>query len=153
MRFYLDCEFNGFGGELLSLALAPADKTIGTLYVILESTEPVQKWVKENVMPVMGEGTRYPRNMAAQLVATYLKEFPPYEYGRPQIVADWPEDFSHFMNLLLTGPGTMVNVPDFDCEYRAMRGFNTADHSAIPHNAKADAEALRDYWEDVLSKL
>lgn len=152
MRFYLDCEFNGFGGELLSLALAPADPKLGTLYVILESTEPVQKWVKENVMPVMGEGTRYPRNMAAKLVSAYLHELVGTTGERPTIVADWPEDFVHFMSLLLTGPGTMVNVPDLDCEYRSMRGFNTADHSEIPHNAKADANALRDYWEGVLKK-
>lgn len=152
MRFYLDCEFNGFGGELLSLGLAPANPALGSFYVILESNEPVQKWVKENVMPYLGDGVRYPRNMAARLLATYMHQIEGATSERMTIVADWPEDFSHFMNLLLTGPGNMVSVPDFDCEYRSMRGFNTADHSAIPHNAKADAEALRDYWEGVLAK-
>jgi hypothetical protein len=149
MRYYLDCEFNGFGGELLSLALVPANPhaTVMDFYVVIKPTQPLEQWVRDNVMPHLGEKPAIDREFAAGMLGAYLRQTPLSGDDDITIVADWPEDFSHFMNLLLTGPGRMVNVPDFNCEYRKMQGFNTADHSAIPHNALEDAKALRDYWE------
>ena len=41
MRYYLDTEFNGFGGALLSLALVPDDGE--EFYVTLECAEPAQR--------------------------------------------------------------------------------------------------------------
>jgi hypothetical protein len=140
MRFYLDTEFNGFGGELISLALVPADSEVPTFYRVVEWTQPTVPWVAEHVIPHLGMDP-VSRETAARELAAYLNL-----YGWKTIVADWPTDFEHFLGLLITGPGQMVDVPPFDMEFRR-GGFDPATHSRIPHNALEDAIALRNYRE------
>ena len=36
MKLFLDTEFNGFGGKLISMALVPEDKTLPEFYKELE---------------------------------------------------------------------------------------------------------------------
>ena len=48
MKLFLDCEFNGFGGELISMALV--DENEDFLYEVLPCTNPTS-WVKDNVIP------------------------------------------------------------------------------------------------------
>lgn len=143
MRYYLDTEFNGFGGELISLALVPADPSLPSFYVVLPLPAQVDPWVAANVVPHLGSEP-VPRSYAAKALASYMVE---KAVGRMQVVADWPTDFEHMLALLITGPGQMLSVPDFNMEYRRMPGFNTASASRVPHNALDDARALRDYWE------
>ncbi|RKH09006.1 hypothetical protein D7X74_30455 [Corallococcus sp. CA047B] len=142
MRYYLDTEFNGFGGELMSLALVPEDPTLPCFYRVVEWRAPLDAWVKQHVVPFLGEAP-VPRARAALDLSFFLAE----TSGPIAIVADWPTDFEHLLALLITGPGQMVPSPDFDMEYRRLAGFNTASASRLPHNALADAEALRDYCE------
>jgi hypothetical protein len=61
------------------------------------------------------------------------------------IIADWPEDIAQFNMLLLTGPGTMVDVPPLTFRFVELTGFSTAANSKVPHNALHDARALRDH--------
>jgi hypothetical protein len=153
MDFYLDTEFNGFGGELLSIGIAPADTSLPCFYAAIKRTEALAGWVAMHVIPfieklpegvpILGSAELVDRERAARMLVTYLRTVSPGE--KPVFVADWPEDFAQLMNLLVIGPGQIVNSPDFDCQYRALRGFNTAETSTIPHNALADAIALRDY--------
>jgi hypothetical protein len=56
VRYFLDTEFNGFGGGLLSLALVPEDGT--EFYATLACDEDMLPWVERNVVP-------YPRVPAA----------------------------------------------------------------------------------------
>lgn len=143
VRYYLDTEFNGFGGELMSLALVPADKSLPSFYAVVDWTAPTDAWVAQHVVPHLGHEAK-PRWFVAEALSGFLWT----EAADPVvIVADWPTDFEHMLALFITGPGRMVSVPDFDMEYRSMAGFNTASASRVPHNALADAEALRDYWE------
>lgn len=139
MRLYLDTEFNGFGGETMSLALVPEAAGVMEFYRVVRWTAPVDPWVQQHVVPFLRRPPEE-REVVARDIAAYLRGF-----GRPVIVADWPDDFSHLMGLLITGPGFMVEAPDFDMEFRRLRGFNTASTSRIPHNALEDARALRDY--------
>lgn len=142
-KCFIDTEFNGFGGELISLGIVPQDRNLPEFYVVIDMpTQPVA-WVAEHVMPFLGDSPPVPREDAARLLARYLRSLP----SRPVLVADWPEDFAQVMNLLILGPGQMANTVDFDCAYRSCVGFNTADHSATPHNALEDARALRDYFD------
>lgn len=141
MRYYLDTEFNGFGGDLMSLALVPADDALPSFYRVVEWSGVLDPWVRQHVLPLLCEGPR-PRVDVARELAAFLGCAP-----SPVIVADWPTDFEHVLSLLITGPGQMVGVPDFDMEYRRLAGFNTAAHSRVPHNALADAIALRDHCE------
>jgi hypothetical protein len=138
MRYFLDTEFNGFGGALLSIALAPRDQERSPFYRRVEFTGALDPWVERHMWPHIGIPAS-PRSVVGGNLAAYLREDP-----HPIIVADWPTDFEHLLALLITGPGYMESVPDFAMEFCRLSGFNTADHSKVPHNALADAEALRD---------
>lgn len=133
MRFWLDTEFNDFKGELISMALVADDGR--EWYEVLPCANP-SPWVAENVMPILGKAPVMPGDMALSLHA-FLKGF-----DRAHIVADWPEDVSHFCNALIVGPGLRIDTPPITFEVRRDLP-NTADISAIPHNALEDAKALR----------
>lgn len=144
MRYFLDTEFNGFGGALLSLALVPEDGE--EFYVRIELGEPLHPWVERNVAPYLDSvpvgllAPPLPRDEAAAAIAAYLAADP-----APEIVADWPDDIAYCCGLLLTGPGLMVPVPPIRFQLLPLPGFSTAENSAVPHNALHDARALRDH--------
>jgi hypothetical protein len=144
VRYYLDTEFNGFGGALLSLALVPEDG--GEFYVTLECADPIVRWVEQNVMPYLDmvpvglQSPRLNRRQATDSLGQYLVVDP-----EPEIVADWPDDIAYFCSLLLTGPGDMVRIPPLHFRLLPLAGFSTAANSAVPHNALHDARALREH--------
>lgn len=144
LRYFLDTEYNGWGGALLSLALV-ADSG-EEFYIVLEHDGPLEAWVERNVVPYFDSvpeslrTTRLSRAAAAGALGFFLAGDPD-----PLIVADWPEDISHFASLLVTGPGLMVPLPSCRFQLVAFTGFSTAANSAVPHNALHDARALRDH--------
>ena len=144
MRYFLDTEFNGFGGALLSLALVPEDGE--EFYITLACDEPAHPWVEQNVLPYLDhvpvglDSPRLGRESAAVAIAAYLAHDP-----APEIVADWPDDIAYFNQLLLVGPGQMVAVHDLTFRLVNLPGFSTAENSAVPHNALHDARALREH--------
>ena len=151
MRYFLDTEFNGFAGELISLALVP-EHGDQEFYALLELPEEVHGWVQRNVVPYLNsvpqglEARPVPREEAAAELARYLA--PDRD---PVIVADWPEDIAQFCMLLVTGPGEIVSVGSMRFEFVASPGFSTSNNSRVPHNALHDARALRDFvlqWVD-----
>jgi hypothetical protein len=145
MRYFLDTEYNGWGGALLSLALVPDDGE--ELYLTLDRNGPLETWVERNVIPYLDAvpeqlvSPRMSRADAARTLAHYLAGDPD-----PLIVADWPEDIAQLNALLVTGPGVMAEVPRLRCEFIALSGFSTAANSKVPHNALHDARALRDHF-------
>lgn len=149
MRYYLDTEFNGFGGALISLALVPDDGA--EFYVSLRCDDPLHPWVERNVMPHVDKvpvGMQTPpldRPSAAEALSNYLAFDP-----APEIIADWPDDIAHLCALLLTGPGEMVATPSLNLRLIPLPGFSTAEHSLVPHNALHDARALRDHLQSLL---
>ena len=142
MRYFLDTEYNGWGGALL--ALVPDDGE--ELYLTLDWDGAIEPWVERHVVPYLDTvpaaltSPRLNRADAARMLAHYLAGDP-----EPLIVADWPEDIAQFNMLLLTGPGMMVDVPPLSFQFIALAGFSTAANSAVPHNALHDARALRDH--------
>ena len=144
MRYFLDTEFNGFGGGLLSLALVPEDGT--EFYATLACDDDMLPWVERNVIPYLDHvpvglvAPRISRPDAAAELSHYLAVDP-----APVIVADWPEDIAQFCSLLMTGPGEMVPVPRLTFELVPLGGFSTAANSAVPHNALHDARALKEH--------
>jgi hypothetical protein len=144
VRYFLDTEFNGFGGSLLSLALVPEDGE--EFYVTLGCEAALLPWVEQNVAPFLDHvpvglvSPRLSRRDAAIALSHYLAIDP-----QPVILADWPEDISQFCNLLMTGPGEMVPVPATTFQLVPLGGFSTASNSAVPHNALHDARALKDH--------
>lgn len=150
MRYFLDCEYNGFGGALLSLALVPEDGG-EELYLVFDCTDPILPWVEQNVLPFIAkvpEALKLPamnREQSARAVAMYLGQDP-----EPEILADWPTDIELLCGLLTFAPGLMVPMPDLRFRLVQTGAFSPAENSAVPHNALHDARALRDH---VLNEL
>lgn len=143
MKLFLDTEFNGWGGDLISMALVPA---MGEpFYCVLDySAMPVVPWVRDNVLPVLFTGV-YAEDAVAVSPSTFQSRLAAFlrrpEYrGGVEIIADWPDDVKHFCAALITGPGVCLSTPELR--------FTIADdlpkvESVHPHNALADAKALR----------
>lgn len=144
LRYFLDTEYNGWGGALLSLALVPDDGE--ELYITFDWSGALEPWVEQNVLPYLDTvpdslvSPRLNLSDAARHVAHYLAGDPD-----PVIVADWPEDIAKLSQLLVTGPGTMAEVPPLTFKFLPLSGFSTAANSKVPHNALHDARALRDH--------
>ena len=145
MRYFLDCEYNGFGGGLMSLALVPEDGG-EEFYAVVSCDEPLVEWVQRNVQPFLNHvpvGLQHPPQdplEVAELLSSWLSGFTDVE-----IVADWPEDIALFCRLLMTGNGEMVVVPRLTFRLWKLPGFSTARNSQVPHNALHDARSLRDH--------
>jgi len=132
MNLYLDCEFNSFGGELISIALVPSDGT-REFYEAVQITEPVKPWVAEHVMPILNVRQK-PVEWVQGCLQAFLEQWP-----HIHIIADWPEDIAYFCKLCITGPGKRIRLPRLTFE------IITIDApSKLPHNALADAIGIRD---------
>lgn len=144
MRYFLDTEYNGFGGALISLALVPDDGD--ELYLRLKMDVPIAEWVEAHVVPYLDsvpEQLSCPplsRKDAAHALERYLRND-----EEPLIHADWPEDVAQFCNLMITGEGDMVDLRHLTFRLVPMSNFSTAANSKVPHNALHDARALRDH--------
>jgi hypothetical protein len=134
MRYFLDCEFNGFDGPLISIALVPEVEELPEFYAVLPCHRP-QHWVAEHVIPHLGAQPQSRADVVAGLTAYLLPD------PAPVLVADWPEDIAHAAALLAFRGRRMLPNVRFDLVH--LPGFDTAGASARPHNALADARALR----------
>ena len=146
MRYFLDTEFNGFGGELLSLGLVREDKE--SLYLVYSDnvkfvTDP---WVKENVVPILWSipspmpGMAYTvtsQKDGANRIADFLRgDLSPY------IITDWPDDISYFCRSIITGPGMMAPIRSVRFELARVDAYPTDLPGAVQHNSYWDAKAL-----------
>lgn len=137
MRYYLDAEFNGFGGQLIALALAPEDGG-PPFYAALDCRKPTP-WVTAHVLPVLNI-TPVDRETLGRSLAAYLADDPD-----PVVIADWPEDIAHAAMALIARPGYRHPIARITFELCDVPGFDAAAASAVPHNALEDAIALRDF--------
>jgi hypothetical protein len=148
MRYFLDCEYDGFGGPLLSLALVPEDGS-EEYYAVLDHERPLSDWVERNVAPYFDTVPDHLRRLpqpsteVAHDLSAWLAGL-----AEVEVVADWPEDLALFCRLLVTGNGEVVDMPPLTCRWIRLPGFSTARNSAVPHNALHDARALRDHVVD-----
>jgi hypothetical protein len=144
MRYFLDTEYNGFGGGLISLALVPEEGD-QEYYVVLPLAEEPHPWVAKHVMPYLRSVPDMLYNeldpiAAAHDLAAYLGTDPD-----PEIVCDWPEDIALFCRLIQTSDGQIVELANVRFHFLRTPGFSTARNSRVPHNALHDARALRDF--------
>jgi len=135
-KIYIDCEFNGFGGELISMALV--DERGNEFYEVLsigDDAEDYDDWVLENVVPILGKDPISPNEFQQKL------EYFLAQYGLDgfTIVADWPDDIKYFCEAVITGPGYMMGIPGFTA---ILDRNTTSAASKIPHNALEDARAI-----------
>lgn len=156
MRYYLDTEFNGMGGELLSLALV-SEAPIGGVYLANKAvrraaewskTQPhiktpgIDPWVWKNVLPIIelkNDGLQWDSlDMFSYWIGHVLGGDPD-----PIIVTDWPDDIKYFCQCLITGPGEMIDIPGIKFEVVRVDAYPTDLPGAVQHNAYWDAMALR----------
>jgi hypothetical protein len=135
MRYYIDCEFNGSGGQLLSIALVREDGA--EFYEVLPAHELIVPWVREHVLPLLDQP---PVERAA--VTKKLQKFLRKDNGPHSFIADWPEDFVHFFNLLMRDHGKRNDPMQLRCVLLSLPGFDTAAASERPHHALSDARSL-----------
>jgi len=135
MKIFIDGEWNSYGGELISLALVAEDGR--SFYEVLGCENP-DPWVTENVMPKLAKPWIVMQSLQQQL-EYFLSQF-----DSVHIIADWPEDIMWFCKVLITGPGTRLDTPPL-----TMQILRVDTVSQNPHNALADAQALRDWYVSV----
>lgn len=141
MRYFIDCEFDGFRGPLISMALVREDGR--SLYFTLPQVEFAQdEWVIANVLPILKSTPQTPYQLTPATAALAVAEFMDDDEG-PHIVADWPDDLRHFCDLVVTGPGQMTHLPSFTLEVKRIDAYPTSLEGAVQHCAWWDALALR----------
>ena len=136
MRLFLDTEFNGFGGELISMALVPEEGT--AWYEVCELPAVINPWVKEHVLPALRKPA-IPLNVMRSLFHIYISQF-----ESPDVYCDWHADAEHFCRLLEGNDyGSSL---DFACSLHVLKTPKGVPISADPHNALADALGLKVWY-------
>lgn len=143
--FFLDTEFNSFGGELISIALVPWQAEESPFYVELQIVKPYHQWVYENVVTQL----RWPDHEQLQIAEARMR-LKRYLSGvdYATFVADWPEDFSHLCNLLCAPEGHCVPFSHYSFELVDTPNLDEYFEGRARHNALTDALALRAWARD-----
>ncbi|MBE0438214.1 MAG: hypothetical protein IBX57_00410 [Gammaproteobacteria bacterium] len=132
MKLFIDCEYNGYKGELISMALV--DELGKTFYEVVHLPTSIDNWVHKNVVPHLNK-----KSISMEEFQAKLESFLSF-YKDIHVISDWPEDIAYLMKAMVTGPGTRIDTPPFTCEVR--RDIDGIGET--PHNALSDALALRD---------
>ena len=147
MIFYIDTEFDGFGGDLLTLALVSEDLSVPPLYLARDDIDPnaLEPWVKDNVYPIIDIPAAAPDFVPIEHFGAYIAAYvcDNTDDGEITIVADWPDDLRYLMMTLITGPGMMINLKGLDMCLRRCEPWPTKLLGQTQHNALCDARALR----------
>ena len=145
MIYFLDTEFNGFGGELMSLGLVRQDGE--SLYLVYTRPVNMEDWVEKNVEPILysvPEGaTVHDVSWAegSQMIADFLRNDRDIT-----IITDWPDDIRYFCQAIITGPGMMVNLDNIAFRMVRVDAYPTKLEGAVQHNALWDAMSLKEKW-------
>lgn len=139
INLFIDTEFNGFGGDLISMAIVGDDQEFYEV-IELDSRVPINEWVKINIYPKLGKkGIQYV--IFQEMLEKFLRSFPKGFV----LIADWPDDLKYFLQSIILSPGCKMNIPSFE-----MKVDNQIDSSKsiVPHNALHDARAIKLAWEN-----
>ena len=131
-KIYFDCEYNGFLGDLISIALV--SECDNRFYGALHCEEPTE-WISKNVIPVLNFPPLSIKTLQHRL-CEYINQF-----SEVIFICDWPEDVMHLSKLLLVGGGQMLDIKPkmtFVIDSK-LNSFG----SVIPHNALEDALAIK----------
>lgn len=146
MKHFIDCEFDGLGGQLLSMALV--SETGRSMYAVMNYIPmKLSAWVFDNVHMRMFDVPRERINhvgygIAPEALSKMLEEYFASDLT-PHVIADWPDDLKYLCEALITGPGTMIEIPYIKMSVRRVDAYPTTLPGAVQHNAWWDAMALR----------
>lgn len=134
MKYYIDTEFDGWQGRLMSLAMVREDGQVK--YWIVKGPVPKDPWVLENVVPIMHRGPYevVTKEDLSKEIWNFIKKD-----TDPIIVVDWLTDIQHFCDVMVFGPGKCRSIKH--CKFEFNRAYGTYE-SRVPHNAYYDALAI-----------
>ena len=156
-NFYADCEFDGFGGKLLSVAFINEENSF--LFLVNSAEPKTDPWVLENLPDQLEVGSIV-KLLRAGVIETYNPHvFPKMDLVHhhmamffngctPNIIVDWPDDVKYISELLITGPGTMIDIPGVTFEVKRVDPYPTKIPGAIQHNALWDAYVLKEFLKN-----
>jgi hypothetical protein len=134
-RIFIDTEFNGFGGQLMSMALVCEDGR--EWYQVLPEPRVFNEWVYENVLPILNKEP-VDREVFHLSLRTFLEQF-----DRPTIYADWYTD----LELFFAAFAGRDHTTSFSVPCQAVLLGDVPDlKPELQHNALSDARALRDWY-------
>ena len=142
--FYIDCEFDGHNGDLLSVSMVRDDGYSLHVQVNIECQNP---WVIENVLPIMQLHNADMSYVAEpNEVGNILCDFLARSTTTPTIIADSPVDIGRFCRAISTGEDGEWRSTEFQQMIFGVRNIDcypTTLAGAVQHNAWWDAMALR----------
>lgn len=144
MDIFLDTEFDGHGGDLISLALAGSD---GNHWYGIFETWCEDEWVAENVVPKL---YAMPATISGDhsLLRFSLKKHLKAREGCT-IWADWPADFEYLTHLMCGGSyAESFMIP---CTMQLIVTPPGEPRPEVPHNALSDAIALMRWHQSLTS--
>jgi hypothetical protein len=151
MNYYLDTEFDGPDGQLLSLGLIREDGA--SMYATMRLAKPVlDPWVRNNVMPFLYHipSTHIDYKLIDVKRSTLQNALEGFlsldKDGLPNIVSDWPSDIVHFCSLLMPAPGQMLDIRAISFLIARVDAYPTTLIGAVQHNAYWDAMALWNHF-------
>lgn len=141
-RYYIDCEFDGHSGPLLSIALVKAN---GSGIYIATTATARDPWVIANVAPMLDShecqmAVRCLPNEVGPVIRTFI------DSDEPTIIADSPVDIGRFCAAISTGidgEWASADYPFMRFEVHDVVCYPTRLAGAVQHNAWWDAMALR----------
>lgn len=143
MNVFIDCEFNGFGGDLLSMALVADDGEEFYEVRSLEKDQEYVRWVADNVVPHLNKD---PVNR--EVFQSRLWQFI-NQYSEVHLIADWPDDIKYFCMELIVTAGVCINTPS-KLTMEINRQLSSTS-SVILHNALEDARAIKQNYDELLN--
>jgi len=133
---FIDCEFNGGHGELISMAIVSQDGQ-RVFYEVVEHKQPTVPWVVDNVMPILDKPP-VAMSVFKERLKKFLDAFP-----KLTLIADHAADLFYFTQTIVGAEGWMM--VDYPLELRVDPEIS-AKKSTRKHNALEDAKALRLSW-------
>lgn len=131
-RLYLDTEFDGFNGVLLSMALVSPEGH--EWYEVINRKVILNPWVREHVVPKFGKAA-----ISEEAFKVLLHRFL-IDFANPELICDWHADAVHFCESL-SGFDYGSSL-DYPCTIRILKTPPGQPIPVQPHNALSDAKAL-----------
>ena len=149
MKYYIDCEFDGHRGKLLSIAMVREDGVSMHHDTMQPASDP---WVRENVVPIMNkhEAEHWSIGGGYHMTGYMLREFIGDD-EHPVIISDSPVDIARFTQAIttnVTGDWQTSGYPRMTFEVHNVDCYPTTLENAVQHNAWWDAMALREKLRD-----
>lgn len=145
MRYYLDTEFNGPNGVLISLGVIREDGY--PLYLvnkdIMHNTEILDPWIVKNVYSKLLNGVVEAIVVPLDEFHKHLYQYLFLDHTVLEFIVDWPDDLKYLSDCMITSPGKMIDIDRFKLKVIRVDSYPNDLGYLLQHNAIDDAIALR----------